>query len=110
MSVTIAIAQFSSRISIRDIVGNVSEQAHRLYYIILAAQTTRANLARMNERKPDSLCEALFKKRDLMTLLRGVAIHPLIVTKMLISQRCIDRKLIGQQCSYIEKVRVIIVS
>jgi len=54
-------AQLSGRISLRDIVGNVSAQAHRLYHLG-SAKLTRSNLARMNENKPYSLYEALFGK------------------------------------------------
>ena len=59
--VTMAMAQLSGRISLRDIVGNVSAQAHRLYHLG-SAKLTRSNLARMNENKPYSLYEALFGK------------------------------------------------
>jgi len=54
-------AQLSGRISLRDIVGSVSAQAHRLYHLG-SAKLTRSNLARMNENKPYSLYEALFGK------------------------------------------------
>ncbi len=56
-----AMAQLSGRISLRDIVGSVSAQAHRLYHLV-SAKLTRSNLARMNENKPYSLYEALFGK------------------------------------------------
>ena len=59
--VTMAMAQLSGRISLRDIVGNVSAQAHRLYHLG-SAKLTHSNLARMNENKPYSLYEALFGK------------------------------------------------
>lgn len=59
--VTMAMAQLSGRISLRDIVGSVSVQAHRLYHLG-SAKLTRSNLARMNENKPYSLYEALFGK------------------------------------------------
>ena len=49
--VTMAMAQLSGRISLRDIVGSVSTQAHRLYHLG-SAKLTRSNLARMNENKP----------------------------------------------------------
>ena len=52
--VTMAMAQLSGRISLRDIVGSVSAQAHRLYHLG-SAKLTRSNLARMNENKPFSL-------------------------------------------------------
>lgn len=56
-----AMAQLSGRISLRDIVGNMGVQAHRLYHLG-SAKLTRSNLARMNENKPYSLYEALFGK------------------------------------------------
>ena len=59
--VIMAMAQLSGRISLRDIVGSVSVQAHRLYHLG-SAKLTRSNLARMNENKPYSLYEALFGK------------------------------------------------
>ncbi|WP_143056954.1 hypothetical protein [Nitrosomonas marina] len=51
----------SCRISLRDIVGNTSAQAHRLYHLG-SAKLTRSNLARMYESKSYSLYEALFGK------------------------------------------------
>lgn len=59
--VVMVMAQLSGRISLRDIVGNVNAQAHRLYHLG-SAKLTRSNLARMNENKPYSLYEALFGK------------------------------------------------
>ncbi|MCP5275490.1 MAG: IS4 family transposase [Burkholderiales bacterium] len=59
--VIMVMAQLSGRISLRDIVGNVNAQAHRLYHLG-SAKLTRSNLARMNENKPYSLYEALFGK------------------------------------------------
>ncbi len=44
----------SGRISLRDIVGSVRAQAHRLYHLG-SAKLTRSNLSRMNESKPYSL-------------------------------------------------------
>ncbi len=57
--VVMVMAQLSGRISLRDIVGNVNAQVHRLYHLG-SAKLTRSNLARMNENKPYSLYEALF--------------------------------------------------
>ena len=57
--VIMAMAQLSGRISLRDIVGSVSTQAHRLYHLG-SAKLTHSNLARMNENKPYSLYETLF--------------------------------------------------
>ena len=47
----IAMAQLSGRSSLRDIVENMSSQAHRLYHLG-SARLSRSNLARINEDKP----------------------------------------------------------
>lgn len=49
--VTLAMAQLAGRISLRDIVKNVSAQAHRLYHLG-SAKLTRSNLSRINEDNP----------------------------------------------------------
>ena len=59
--VTLAMAQLAGRNSLRDIVENVSAQAHRLYHLG-SAKLTRSNLSRINEDKPYALYEALFVK------------------------------------------------
>ncbi len=59
--VTLAMAQLSGRDSLRDIVENMSAQAHRLYHLG-SAKLTRSNLSRINEDKPYTLYEALFGK------------------------------------------------
>lgn len=59
--VTLAMAQLSGRISLRDIVENMSAQRHRLYHLG-SAKLSRSNLARINEDKPYALYEALFGK------------------------------------------------
>jgi len=59
--VTLAMAQLAGRISLRDIVENVSVQAHRLYHLG-SAKLTRSNLSRINEDKPFALYEALAGK------------------------------------------------
>ena len=56
-----AMGQLSGRNSLRDIVENMSAQAHRLYHLG-SASLSRSNLARINEDKPSSLYEALFGK------------------------------------------------
>ena len=58
---TLAMAQLSGRNSLRDIVENVSAQAHRLYHLG-SDKLTRSNLSRINEDKPYTLYEALFGK------------------------------------------------
>ena len=47
--------------SLRDIVDNISAQAHRLYHLGVA-KLPRSNLSRINEGEPFSLYEALFGK------------------------------------------------
>ena len=59
--VTMTMAQLSGRSSLRDIVDNVSSQAHRLYHLG-SAKLSRSNLSRINEGKPYALYEALFGK------------------------------------------------
>lgn len=59
--VTMAMAQLAGRNSLRDIVENISAQAHRLYHLG-SAKLTRSNLSRINEGKPYALYEALFGK------------------------------------------------
>ena len=59
--VTMAMGQLSGRRSLRDIVDNVSAQAHRLYHLG-SAKLSRSNLSRINESKPYALYEALFEK------------------------------------------------
>ncbi len=59
--VTLMMAQLSGRNSLRDIVENVSAQAHRLYHIG-SVKLSRSNLSRINEDKPYALYEALFGK------------------------------------------------
>lgn len=59
--VTMAMAQLSGRISLRDIVDNISSQSHRLYHLG-SAKLSRSNLSRINEDKPYALYEALFGK------------------------------------------------
>ncbi len=59
--VTMAIAQLAGRNSLRDIVENISAQAHRLYHLG-SGKLSRSNLSRINEDKPYVLYEALFGK------------------------------------------------
>ena len=68
--VTMAMAQLAGRNSLRDIVENISAQAHRLYHLG-SAKLTRSNLSRINEGKPYILYEALFGK--LLSRCQGVA-------------------------------------
>ena len=59
--VTMTMAQLSGRNSLRDIVENMSAQAHRLYHLG-SAKLSKSNLSRINEDKPFTLYEALFGK------------------------------------------------
>ena len=59
--VIMMMAQLSSRNSLRDIVDNVSAQAHRLYHLG-STTLSRSNLSRINNDKPYALYEALFGK------------------------------------------------
>ena len=59
--VTMAMAQLAGRNSLRDIVDNMSAQAHRLYHLG-SSKLSRSNLSRINEAKPYALYEALFGK------------------------------------------------
>lgn len=68
--VTMAMAQLSGRSSLRDIVENISAQAHRLYHLG-SVKLSRSNLSRINEGKPYTLYAALFEK--LLRRCQGVA-------------------------------------
>lgn len=59
--VTMTMAQLTGRSSLRDIVDNMSAQAHRLYHLG-SVKLSRSNLSRINEDKPHTLYEALFGK------------------------------------------------
>jgi len=59
--VTMAMAQLAGRNSLRDIVENISAQAHRLYHLG-SVKLSRSNLSRINDGKPYALYEALFGK------------------------------------------------
>lgn len=57
--VTLSLGQLAGRNSLRDIVENLSAQAHRLYHLG-SVKLSRSNLSRINESKPYALYEALF--------------------------------------------------
>jgi len=59
--VCLSMAQLTGRNSLRDMIENISAQAHRLYHLG-SAKLTRSNLSRINEDKPYQLYEALFNK------------------------------------------------
>jgi putative transposase len=62
-------AQLAGRNSLRDIVENLSAQAHRLYHLG-SVKLSRSSLSRINEDKPYTLYEALFGK--LLSRLQGM--------------------------------------
>jgi len=68
--VSMAMAQLSGRNSLRDIVENISAQAHRFYHLG-SAKLTRSNLSRINDNKPYELYEVLFGK--LLMRCQGIA-------------------------------------
>ncbi len=68
--VSMSMAQLSGRSSLRDIVENISAQAHRLYHLG-SVKLSRSNLSRINEDKPSTLYEALFGK--LLNRCQGLA-------------------------------------
>ena len=57
--VMLPLAQLAGRNSLRDIVENISSQAHRLYHLGSSTMSC-SNLDRINEGKPYSLYEVLF--------------------------------------------------
>lgn len=59
--VALAIGQLSGRASLRDVVGTLDSQRARLYHAGVGP-VTRSSLARVNERQPHTLYEALFSK------------------------------------------------
>ncbi len=68
--VIMMMAQLSGRNSLRDIVDNISAQAHRLYHLG-SSKMSRSSLSRINNDKPYALYEALFGK--LLKRCQGVA-------------------------------------
>ncbi len=67
---SLSLAQLSGRSSLRDIVGNLSAQSHKLYHLGIGS-VTRSSLARVNEEQPYTLYEALFGK--LLNRCQGLA-------------------------------------
>lgn len=57
--VSMALAQLSSRSSLRDVVSNMAAQRRKLYHLGVTT-VSRSSLARVNEKQPCSLYEALF--------------------------------------------------
>ena len=59
--VALSMAQLSGRSSLRDIESNLSAQQSKLYHLGVS-KVTRSSLARVNERQPCELYEALFDR------------------------------------------------
>ncbi len=59
--VVLMIGQLTGRHSLRDIIDNISAQAHRLYHLG-SAKLSRSTLSRINKDKPYKLYEDLFGK------------------------------------------------
>lgn len=59
--VVMLMGQLAGRVSLSDIVDNISAQSNRLYYIG-TSNISRSNLSRINSDKPYQLYEALFSK------------------------------------------------
>jgi len=59
--VCLSMAQLTGRNSLRDMIENISAQAHRLYHLG-STKLSRSNLSRINESKPYTLYEALFSQ------------------------------------------------
>ena len=68
--VAMAFAQFSGRASLRDVVSNLAAQETKLYHLG-SSPVTRSSLARINEKQPCALYEALFAK--LLSRCQGLA-------------------------------------
>ncbi len=56
-----ALAQISGRSSLRDVTTNVAAQAKKLYHLGIS-HVSRTSLARVNQKQPYTLYEALFQK------------------------------------------------
>ena len=67
---TLGMAQLVERKSLRDIVGNISAQAHCLYHLG-STKLTRSNLPRINENKSYALYESL--AGNLLSRFQGMA-------------------------------------
>ena len=59
--VSLSFAQLAGRCSLRDIVSNLSKQRHKSYHLGIGS-VNRSSLARVNEKQPYQLYEALFAK------------------------------------------------
>ena len=68
--IAMALAQLSGRSSLRDIVSSLGAQTAKLYHLG-ATTVSRSSLARVNEKQPSSLYEALFAK--LLSRCQGLA-------------------------------------
>lgn len=66
----LALGQLAGRVSLRDILSNLSAQSSKLYHLGLGP-VSRSSLARVNEQQPYSLYEAVFAK--LLSRCQGLA-------------------------------------
>ena len=58
--VALGLGQLGGLQSLRDIVGNLRAQPHKLYHLGVRAFVSRSSLARVNAQQPYTLYEALF--------------------------------------------------
>ena len=58
--VALGLGQLGGLQSLRDIVGNLRAQPHKLYHLGVRAFVSRSSLARVNAQQPYALYEALF--------------------------------------------------
>ena len=56
--VAMALGQLAGRSSLRDIVGNMKVQAYKHYHLVVKG-VSRSSLARVNEKQPYTLYEAV---------------------------------------------------
>ena len=60
--VALGLGQLGGLQSLRDIVGNLCAQPHKLYHLGVQALVSRSSLARVNAEQPYTLYEALFSR------------------------------------------------
>ena len=60
--VALGLGQLAGLQSLRDIVGNLCAQPHKLYHLGVQALVSRSSLARVNAEQPYTLYEALFRR------------------------------------------------
>ena len=60
--VALGLGQLGGLQSLRDVVGNLCAQPHKLYHLGVQALVSRSSLARVNAEQPYTLYEALFSR------------------------------------------------